>query len=73
MADDDSQDLELFRVERQDDGSILLTAGDDEYTLSEDDAMVLSRGLAAVAVNQPPALTVHLENDQRSAFLEFDV
>lgn len=72
MADDDEEELESFVLERQDDGSILMTCGDDSYELSEDDCMVLARGLALVAANNPPKLTVHVENGERSAFLEFN-
>ena len=76
MADDDdeiAESLESVRIERdRETGEVLLQFGEHEYRLSEDDCMVLSRGLNQVALNNPPALTVHFETDERSAHLEYD-
>jgi hypothetical protein len=71
MFGDDDEELKTVRLERQSDGSILVSFGEDSYELSENDAVVFADGLQRVAVNNPPDIVVHLECEERSAFLEF--
>jgi hypothetical protein len=71
MAEDEDQEFDSVALERQTDGQILISFGDDSYELSENDAVTLARGLQRVAVNDPPNILVRLETDDRTAFLEF--